>query len=94
MVSSVPLNLQQRLAVASLLEGGGVAAPYVLFGPPGTGKTATLTEAVLQYRCVCIMWVCSAYTGVSLYRCTCSVTGIATHLCSVLLPWVKVTCEG
>ncbi|WIA17691.1 hypothetical protein OEZ85_009208 [Tetradesmus obliquus] len=50
LAGGVSLNLQQRLAVASLLCGGGVAAPYVLFGPPGTGKTVTLVEAVLQYR--------------------------------------------
>lgn len=47
---SVPLNPAQRLAVSSVLSGGGVSAPYVLFGPPGTGKTVTLVEAVLQYR--------------------------------------------
>lgn len=50
LAGGVPLNLHQRLAVSTLLAGGGVAAPYVLFGPPGTGKTVTLVEAVLQYR--------------------------------------------
>jgi superfamily I DNA/RNA helicase len=49
-VGSVTLNDNQRLAVASLLCGGGVDVPFVLFGPPGTGKTVTLVEAVLQYR--------------------------------------------
>lgn len=39
LAGGVALNQQQRLAVAALLSGGGVAAPYVLFGPPGTGET-------------------------------------------------------
>ena len=48
------LNQRQRLAVKCALEfsGPGVPAianhPYVVFGPPGTGKTTVLTEYILQ----------------------------------------------
>ncbi|KAK9829778.1 hypothetical protein WJX72_007868 [[Myrmecia] bisecta] len=42
------LNQEQRAAVAALLCGAGVAAPYALFGPPGTGKTVTMVECALQ----------------------------------------------
>lgn len=31
------LNAEQKLAVASVLCGAGVGAPFTLFGPPGTG---------------------------------------------------------
>jgi hypothetical protein len=47
LVGGVSLNLQQRLAVAALLCGGGVAAPYVLFGPPGTGEVAAAWRLLL-----------------------------------------------
>ncbi|KAF8055841.1 MOV10L1 [Scenedesmus sp. PABB004] len=50
MCGSVPLNAAQRLAVAAALCGGGIAAPLVLHGPPGTGKSATVCELVLQFR--------------------------------------------
>lgn len=45
------LNIYQRQAISGILSGKCRPAPYVLFGPPGTGKTVTLIEAVLQvYR--------------------------------------------
>ncbi len=45
------LNAEQRRAVATLASGlGGRGAPFVLFGPPGTGKTVTLVECILQVR--------------------------------------------
>eukprot|EP00877_Chromochloris_zofingiensis_P007320 jgi/Chrzof1/2841/Cz12g00230.t1 len=49
-LGNTPVNTEQKAAIATLLTGGGRSLPYMLFGPPGTGKTITLVEAVLQIR--------------------------------------------
>ena len=44
------LNAEQKQAVESILwaKDIGQQVPYIIFGPPGTGKTKTVCEAVLQ----------------------------------------------
>lgn len=41
-------NPQQSAVVQHIIAGSSKPAPYLVFGPPGTGKTITLVEAMHQ----------------------------------------------
>ncbi|NWI65240.1 SDE3 helicase, partial [Todus mexicanus] len=41
-------NEEQRRAVTYIVTGTSRPAPYLIFGPPGTGKTVTVVEAIKQ----------------------------------------------
>lgn len=49
----VASNKQQRIAVQNIVNGTSMEAPYLVFGPPGTGKTVTIVEAILQVKINC-----------------------------------------
>ncbi|KAG9414015.1 hypothetical protein AC1031_013218 [Aphanomyces cochlioides] len=42
------INERQFQAVTHIVHKSSGAAPYIIFGPPGTGKTITVIEAILQ----------------------------------------------
>ncbi|KAH8254489.1 hypothetical protein KR032_010432, partial [Drosophila birchii] len=43
-------NAEQLQAVQRIVSGPNPNGPYIVFGPPGTGKTTTIVEAILQLR--------------------------------------------
>ena len=76
------LNEEQRSAVVEILSGKARQVPYVLFGPPGTGKTTTVAEVVLQ---AAVHLRKRMPTGSSFHILVCAPTNTAAdHLCEKL----------
>lgn len=48
-------NTQQLSAIKHILAGSSRPAPFLVFGPPGTGKTVTIVEAMKQVLAALIM---------------------------------------
>ncbi|XP_039261183.2 putative helicase MOV-10 [Styela clava] len=42
------LNPEQTMAVNNIVRGKSTSVPYIVFGPPGTGKTVTIVESIHQ----------------------------------------------
>ncbi|KAA0202020.1 hypothetical protein HAZT_HAZT009601 [Hyalella azteca] len=45
---NVGKNRMQKQAVEAIVNRVSAPAPYIIFGPPGTGKTSTMLEAIKQ----------------------------------------------
>ncbi|XP_062852676.1 putative helicase mov-10-B.1 [Trichomycterus rosablanca] len=74
-------NPEQKAAVQHIVSGQSKPAPYLIFGPPGTGKTVTVVEAIKQ--------VCKSGRNVHVLACASS-NSACDLLCERLLGFVDV----
>ncbi|NWQ59485.1 SDE3 helicase, partial [Neopipo cinnamomea] len=70
-------NKEQCRAVTHIVTGMSRPAPYLIFGPPGTGKTVTVVEAIKQ------VWTC--FKNARILACAPS-NSAADLLCQRLIP--------
>jgi len=80
-------NPEQQTAVKNIVQKSSGTAPYLVFGPPGTGKTVTLVEAITQ------VWHIS--TGKAVRQLVCAPSNaacnnIASKLINMLPPTAKI----
>lgn len=45
---AIEKNPQQQSAIRNIVYNSSQNSPYLVFGPPGTGKTVTLVETIMQ----------------------------------------------
>lgn len=45
-------NEEQKQAVQNIVYKTSGNAPFIIFGPPGTGKTMTIVEAIVQVNTI------------------------------------------
>ncbi|XP_041800816.1 putative helicase mov-10-B.1 [Chelmon rostratus] len=69
-------NPEQRVAVQHIVAASAKPAPYVVFGPPGTGKTMTLVKAIEQ--------IVMTQTSYKILACANS-NSATDHLCQKIL---------
>lgn len=74
-------NLEQYNAVCNIVAGVSKPAPYLVFGPPGTGKTVTVVEAIKQVRFWHLHATCSEQTNS---------IDVLYHTCAFFLMLLKV----
>lgn len=43
-------NPEQKMAVMKIVNNSSGQAPFIVFGPPGTGKTVTVVESIVQVK--------------------------------------------
>ena len=48
--TKIERNPEQKQTVENILAGTSKPYPYLVFGPPGTGKTVTIVEAINQVK--------------------------------------------
>lgn len=47
---NISRNPEQKEAIEQIVNKSSYPEPFILFGPPGTGKTTTIVEAIIQVR--------------------------------------------
>ena len=56
--TKIERNPEQKQAVENILAGTSKPYPYLVFGPPGTGKTVTIVEAIKQVKMALLQSTC------------------------------------
>lgn len=85
---SQKLNAQQRQAVQMVVRGASGRRPYLIWGPPGTGKTSTVVEAAAQV--LAGIRVCLA--SVSVCDCVCVSDCVCLRLIVCVCPQAYYPC--
>ncbi|KAI0646632.1 P-loop containing nucleoside triphosphate hydrolase protein [Trametes meyenii] len=87
--TSIGSNAAQVQAVKSILQMKARAAPFIIFGPPGTGKTVTVVEAIRQVlrvqRDACILACAPSNSAADL---------LAQRLLTALTPAEMLRCNA